>query len=231
MAKKKKITTPEADAVKLQQAQRAARKRSVKKFGDKLAKLTHERMVRLLRNWLVVTQKRPVVATELASGGFEIPDALAFDSRGWTWLYECKASRSDFLKDRKKPHRQDPRHGVGQERWYVAPFGLLDPSEIPDPWGLLEIMPAAYTQSGFMFTKTKPAAHNLREDAIDLEVMRNDYSVLYSIARRTMQALSQLSHITSNIDEGDTLRGTCRCKDCPDLQVFDADKEEKLDNE
>ena len=53
-------------------------------------------------------------------------------------LIECKISRTDFLADRGKPFRKDPGQGMGCERFYLTPRGLLHQSELPKGWGLLE---------------------------------------------------------------------------------------------
>src|SRR5208337_2931128 len=54
-------------------------------------------------------------------------------------LVECKVSRADFLADREKPFRQKPELGVGCERFYLAPAGLIRLEELPAGWGLLEL--------------------------------------------------------------------------------------------
>ena len=53
-------------------------------------------------------------------------------------LVECKISRADFLADREKPFRQKSHRGMGCERFYFTPAGLLRPEELPAGWGLLE---------------------------------------------------------------------------------------------
>jgi hypothetical protein len=51
---------------------------------------------------------------------------------------ECKISRSDFFADRYKSFRQNPEMGLGCERFYLTPRGLVEPEELPKRWGLLE---------------------------------------------------------------------------------------------
>jgi len=51
----------------------------------------------------------------------------------------CKISRSDFLADREKPFRLKQELGLGCERFYLAPQGLLQAKELPAGWGLLEL--------------------------------------------------------------------------------------------
>jgi hypothetical protein len=53
-------------------------------------------------------------------------------------LIECKISRADFLADREKPFRKDPAQGMGCERFYLTPQGLIRVDELPRTWGLLE---------------------------------------------------------------------------------------------
>ncbi len=72
----------------------------------------------------------------------EIPDAIGFRYTGsqaldGSTLIEVKTSRSDFLADAKKPHRQTG--GIGVWRYYMCPTGLIAPQELPIGWGLLEV--------------------------------------------------------------------------------------------
>lgn len=53
-------------------------------------------------------------------------------------MIEVKVTRSDFLADRKKPHRQGGK-GMGSWRYYMAPEGLISVGELPDGWGLIEV--------------------------------------------------------------------------------------------
>jgi hypothetical protein len=52
-------------------------------------------------------------------------------------LVEVKVSRADFLRDAKKTHRHTGC-GMGQERWYLAPPGILRAADLPEGWGLAE---------------------------------------------------------------------------------------------
>ncbi|WP_242880773.1 hypothetical protein [Stenotrophomonas maltophilia] len=102
--------------------------------------LTHADLVKIAGRWLRNTAGCSVVLEELcaATGNGENPDAIGWRC-GQTMLIECKASRSDFLADRKKPFRADPSRGLGMYRYFLAPKGLLRPEEMPDRWGLLEV--------------------------------------------------------------------------------------------
>ena len=72
-------------------------------------------------------------------------------------LVECKVSRSDFLADRDKPFRQNPGMGIGCERFYLAPRGLIRIEQLPSSWGLLEV-------SGRDVEKVKASSKNLRSE-------------------------------------------------------------------
>lgn len=110
--------------------------------------MTHKELVGVAARWLRDKRRCGVVLTE--KGTNEICDAI-----GWTDLrrfprsivVECKVSETDFKADQRKPHRRDPWWGLGMERWYLTPRGLLwehvvSPSW-PERWGLLEL-----TESG-----------------------------------------------------------------------------------
>ena len=56
-----------------------------------------------------------------------------------TILLEAKTSRSDFLADKKKPHRIDPAMGVGKWRYFICPTDLIQPEELPERWGLIYV--------------------------------------------------------------------------------------------
>lgn len=70
---------------------------------------------------------------------YEIPDAIGFK---WdtSILIECKATRADFLSDKKKHFRKCPELGMGDYRFYMAPQYLIKSNELPEKWGLLEVV-------------------------------------------------------------------------------------------
>lgn len=62
------------------------------------------------------------------------------DHRTGTILLEAKTSRSDFLVDKKKPHRINPDQGVGKWRYYICPTDLIKPEDLDDgKWGLIYV--------------------------------------------------------------------------------------------
>ena len=97
---------------------------------------SHAELVALAAAWLR-TNGCAVVITELVSGG-ETPDAIGWKGR-FSAMIECKATRSDFLRDRRKFSRRYPEIGLGTARYYLAPKGLIGPEELPQKWGLIEV--------------------------------------------------------------------------------------------
>lgn len=113
-----------------------------------MADLTHNELCRLAVTWLQRPASRygpgcQVAFSEAkAADNGEIPDAIGFRALGWercSVLVEAKATRSDFLADRDKPHRTDPTTGIGTYRYFLAPAGIIDVSELPARWGLVEV--------------------------------------------------------------------------------------------
>lgn len=53
--------------------------------------------------------------------------------------YEIKASRADFLREIKDPPKRQYAERISTDAYFAAPSGLLAPSEVPEPWGLIEV--------------------------------------------------------------------------------------------
>ena len=109
-----------------------------------------EKAVRWLRRY-----RCGVILSEQACVSGEMPDAIGWKRACHSVLVECKVTRSDFLADRAKPFRLKPTHGVGCERFYLVPAGLIRHEELPAGWGLLEL------RSGRIET-AHPSDKNLR---------------------------------------------------------------------
>lgn len=100
--------------------------------------MTHAQLVRLAEQWLRRRYRCGIVLSEQSCAGGETPDVIGWKGKCRSVLVECKISRADFLADREKPFRRDPSQGMGCERFYLAPAGLIQKSELPQGWGLLE---------------------------------------------------------------------------------------------
>src|SRR5215472_16243752 len=100
--------------------------------------MTHEKLVSKAVAWLR-NYGCGVVLSEQSCASGETPDAIGWKRGCHSVLVECKISRADFLIDQGKPFRRKPSSGMGCERFYLTPTGLIDPKELPAGWGLLEL--------------------------------------------------------------------------------------------
>lgn len=98
----------------------------------------HAQLVSAAVDWLRHKYRCGVVLSEQYCATGEVPDAIAWKAMCRSVVVECKASRADFLTDAKKPFRTNPEEGLGCERFYLAPPGMIAPDELPKDWGLLE---------------------------------------------------------------------------------------------
>jgi len=147
--------------------------------------VTHDDLVQLGVRWLSRPSKSKkfgyrsacgIVVPELVTWNKECPDVIGWESikrRGSyprSYLIECKASRSDFLSDQKKSHRE---HGVGLYRWYLCPEGLIESHEAFNlGWGLL------YT-NGKSVRQIVGVQQNPRRN------FQGEMQMMYSLLRRT----------------------------------------------
>ena len=116
--------------------------------------MVHEKLVEKAVRWLR-SYGCGVVLSEQSSASGETPDAIGWKGACHSVLVECKLSRPDFLADNDKPFRRAPESGMGCERFYLAPRGLLQPKELPVGWGLLELV-------GKQVHLVSPAAKKMR---------------------------------------------------------------------
>lgn len=134
--------------------------------------MTHAKLVEMAVSWLR-RYRCGVVLSEQACVSGEMPDAIGWKKRCHSVLVECKASRPDFLADRAKPWRQKQESGVGAERYYLAPAGMISLLELPAGWGLIQAR-------GRETEVVKRSAKNLRSDA----GFENEMNLLLSSLRR-----------------------------------------------
>jgi hypothetical protein len=133
---------------------------------------THTKLVSMAVKWLR-RYRCGVVLSEQACISGEMPDAIGWKKACHSVLVESKVSRADFLADRAKAWRQEPETGVGCERYYLAPCGLIGLDELPKGWGLLEV-------NGREIERIKSSAKNLRS-AIGFQ---NEMNLLLASLRR-----------------------------------------------
>lgn len=110
-----------------------------------MADLSHKGLQEIAISWLKRSQsgRGPgcQVALQEVGGlyGGERADAWGYR---WGWgggsiVVEVKVSRSDFLADAKKPHRNGEVLGMGTWRYYMCPEGIITLDDLPHGWGLL----------------------------------------------------------------------------------------------
>lgn len=101
---------------------------------------THKELVEIAYKWVLKNASCGIAFKELVtSASEEIADVIGFGAWQHSVLIECKVSRSDFFSDKKKIFRQYPERGMGRQRFYCCPKGLINKEELPEGWGLLYV--------------------------------------------------------------------------------------------
>jgi len=134
--------------------------------------MTHAQLVALAVKWLR-GYRCGVVLSEQACVSGEVPDAIGWKRACHSVLVECKVSRADFVADRTKVFRNKPELGLGCERFYLVPRGLVSCEELPAGWGLLEC-------HGHKIEMIRPSTKSLRS----AKGQRNEMNLLLASLRR-----------------------------------------------
>jgi hypothetical protein len=100
--------------------------------------MKHAQLVTRAVEWLRAKYRCGIILSEQYCATGEVPDAIGWKGFCRSVVIECKASRADFLADAGKSFRLKPEEGLGCERIYMAPSGLIRREELPKGWGLLE---------------------------------------------------------------------------------------------
>lgn len=154
---------------------RKPRRRKLKGWKEHVASngLTHTKIIEYSRKVLKragTMWKCGITFAELSTANTEIPDVLGFQSDG-SALIEAKASRSDFLSDKKKKFRKYPQIGMGNYRFYACPKGIIKKEELPDKWGLIYV-----SEKGRSTLVVKPERQECN--------LRAENTYMYSVLRR-----------------------------------------------
>jgi hypothetical protein len=118
-----------------------------------------------------------IIAIEPSSMCNEKPDVIGWNG-ATSFLLEAKISRSDFLRDKKKPFRINSAFGMGDIRLYIAPEGLVKFEELSERWGLVEVNKSGGINSvqGFPSWNRHTHTGNKRnENLILLSLLRKKY--------------------------------------------------------
>lgn len=152
------------------------------------------------------------VAFSEAKGGWngEIPDAIGFRTAAedeGSVVVEVKVSRSDYLADRAKAHRQDGALGMGLYRYYMAPEGIISMQELPTGWGLVEVSPKGVLRvlAGHVTVKRAEQAAWRHERAIEREwlllaSMLSRLSNVEAMHTELKKAKNERAHLAKQLD-------------------------------
>jgi len=99
----------------------------------------HAQLIERAVEWLRRSYRCGIILSEQYCATGEVPDVIAWRGFCKSVLVECKASRSDFLADASKPFRLRPEEGMGCQRFYLTPAGIITGADLPKHWGLLEL--------------------------------------------------------------------------------------------
>lgn len=148
--------------------------------------MTHDQLNDIAKRWLLRPEsgKGPGCKVAFVEVG-AVGDTERADAWGYRWgldacsvLVESKVSRSDFLRDRHKPHRQ--AGGMGDYRYFICPEGIITINDLPDRWGLLWVNKRGHVKLmaghicclvGNSWAGNRPLANLWRHDA-DIDVER-----------------------------------------------------------
>ena len=150
-----------------------------KKMDRAMRKLTHKELCLLGARW--INQQIGVGFhgwNIIIEPGYrsEQPDVFAF-CKYYSVVIECKASRSDFLADKRKPFRQNPYLGIGRMRYYLVNEGVATQNDMPDGWQLL----IAYNKNTILFPDNFIYPYDPREGyAFDIRNATNEIELMHS---------------------------------------------------
>ncbi|WP_431229147.1 adenylosuccinate synthase [Burkholderia contaminans] len=177
---------------------------------------THRELCDLAVRWLKLPHSRKgpgcTVAMSEVKGDFngEVIDALGIRAGVYaecSIVIECKTSRTDYLADAKKPHRIQPERGMGRYRYFMAPEGMLRPTELPAGWGLIEVSQSGRMQprQGHIFLRrddpdTWAHPHNRDAEWTLLARMLNRVGNVEVLQNRLKEALNTKTRLAKSSD-------------------------------
>ena len=134
-------------------------------MGTNADQKKHALLVSKAVHWLRSQYRCGVILSEQYCATGEVPDVIGWKGFCRSVLVECKVSRADFLADAAKPFRQHPEEGMGCERFYLVPAGVVRREDLPKHWGLLEL------RAWEIHLSVKPGRIDLRSPAALMKEM------------------------------------------------------------
>ena len=148
--------------------------------------MTHKQLVDAAYQWVLKRTSCGMAFKDFYTNccNGERPDVIGFQSWGTSVLVECKASRSDFLSDRKKSFRANPQLGMGTYRFYCCPTGLLTQADLPEKWGLIYVNEKGRYRTVFNpYNANRGDYSNIWSNGFE-QNLRAEHGVMYSALRR-----------------------------------------------
>ena len=150
---------------------------------------SHRQLVEIAYRWVLKRASCGVALKELTTINSETPDVIGFGSWGHSVLVEVKISRTDFLSDKNKFFRKYPEQGMGTQRFYCCPRGIIKKEDLPKGWGLIYV-----NEKGKAVCVHQPYKGNIGERVEGLEKnIQAEHCLMYSALRRL--------HLRGRIDE------------------------------
>jgi hypothetical protein len=151
--------------------------------SDILTPYSHAKLVDLAYKWVLKKTQCGMAFKEFytAACNGEYPDVIGFAGWGYSVLVEAKASRADFLRDKKKMFRKNPEQGMGLYRFYICPTGLIRVEDLPEKWGLLYV-----NEKGrviVVHNPYSPNGGNIWANGCERNI-RAEHGMMYSALRR-----------------------------------------------
>jgi hypothetical protein len=101
--------------------------------------MTHSELVRIAYKYCLLRLSCGVALRELKTTANEICDVIGFGNGTHSVVIEVKVSRADFVADKMKGFRLNSAEGMGRNRYYCCPEGLIKKEELPEGWGLIYV--------------------------------------------------------------------------------------------
>lgn len=156
--------------------------------------MTHKDLVQLAYKWVLKNASCGIAFKEFVSSNNsgECPDVIGFGSYEHSVLIEVKVSRSDFIADRKKRFRKEPKLGMGRYRFMCVPKGLITKDELPDNWGLIVVCDKG--KARLVYNPYNNKGGNIWKNGFKEYNLKAERGIMYSALRR-LQYRGMLEHV------------------------------------
>jgi len=156
-----------------------------------MKELTHDDLIKIAKKWL--WKRCVVVVTEMkiAREEPEVVDAIGWEYGGWSMVVECKTTRADFLREKRKRHHKEKEGGMGNKKYFLMPKGLITTDDLPTGWGLLECVDKKRTPTIIRYPLLKEDINHGREILLLVSCLRRIGGLSDGISVRCYQIHSK----------------------------------------